>query len=299
MNLPEKKHSPTVMSFSLLSIHVFETDLQSTVRVYCHWHEGSGALYAVKGEAVFIWIRDLSPAGRWDRLCQYKPSAWGRGIDGQEFTFLAVVFQPRFLSGTSAWPNPAAVYRTSAGPPRSVFHPRQSGGHALQKNGTGHAGDPKSAGKKRTGLGAAVKSGTSENLAGILQCGRKNGGKTDASTNYRVSRMKEILTCIRMLISGEDLEIAELASQFHMSESAFCRFFKSIMHISAVTYVNNLRICRGGCRHCCFHRGGDQQDCERLRIPEISAILTASSRNACTRRRGSSAVYPQKTVLAI
>ena len=21
-----------------LSIHVFETDLQSTVRVYCHWH---------------------------------------------------------------------------------------------------------------------------------------------------------------------------------------------------------------------------------------------------------------------
>ena len=30
---------------------------------------------------------------------------------------------------------------------------------------------------------------------------------------------------------------------------------------------------------------------------EISAILTASSRNACTRRRGSSAIYPQKTVL--
>ena len=26
------------------------------------------------------------------------------------------------------------------------------------------------------------------------------------------------------------------------SQSAFCRFFKSIMHISAVTYVNNLRI---------------------------------------------------------
>lgn len=39
-----------------LSIHVFETDLQSTVRVYCHWHEEVELFYAVKGEAVFIWI---------------------------------------------------------------------------------------------------------------------------------------------------------------------------------------------------------------------------------------------------
>ena len=29
-----------------LSIHVFETDLQSTVRVYCHWHEEVELLYA-------------------------------------------------------------------------------------------------------------------------------------------------------------------------------------------------------------------------------------------------------------
>lgn len=36
-----------------LSIHVFETDLQSTVRVYCHWHEEVELFYAVKGEAVF------------------------------------------------------------------------------------------------------------------------------------------------------------------------------------------------------------------------------------------------------
>lgn len=53
--------------------------------------------------------------------------------------------------------------------------------------------------------------------------------------------MKEILIYMNAHFC-EDLEIAELASQFHMSESAFCRFFKSIMHISAVTYVNNLRI---------------------------------------------------------
>ena len=32
-----------------LSIHVFETDLQSNVRVYCHWHEEVELFYAVKG----------------------------------------------------------------------------------------------------------------------------------------------------------------------------------------------------------------------------------------------------------
>ena len=125
-----------------LSIHVFETDLQSTVRVYCHWHEEVELFYAVKGEAVFhmdtetFLLREGETAFvNANRLHEVE------GIDGQEFTFLAVVFQPRFLSGT------------------------------------GHAGDPKSAGKKRTGLGAAVKSGTSENLAGILQCGRKERRK--------------------------------------------------------------------------------------------------------------------------
>ena len=58
-----------------LSIHVFETDLQSTVRVYCHWHEEVELFYAVKGEAVFHMARNLSPAGRGDRLCQCKPPA--------------------------------------------------------------------------------------------------------------------------------------------------------------------------------------------------------------------------------
>ena len=85
-----------------LSIHVFETDLQSTVRVYCHWHEEVELFYAVKGEAVFhmdtetFLLREGETAFvNANRLHEVE------GIDGQEFTFLAVVFQPRFLSGTS------------------------------------------------------------------------------------------------------------------------------------------------------------------------------------------------------
>ena len=82
-----------------LSIHVFETDLQSTVRVYCHWHEEVELFYAVKGEAVFhmdtetFLLREGETAFvNANRLHEVE------GIDGQEFTFLAVVFQPRFLS---------------------------------------------------------------------------------------------------------------------------------------------------------------------------------------------------------
>ena len=159
-----------------LSIHVFETDLQSTVRVYCHWHEEVELFYAVKGEAVFhmdtetFLLREGETAFvNANRLHEVE------GIDGQEFTFLAVVFQPRFLSGTSL--DPAAVYRTSAVLRDPFSIQDRAGDTPCRKNGTGHAGDPKSAGKKRTGLGAAVKSGTSENLAGILQYGRKERRK--------------------------------------------------------------------------------------------------------------------------
>lgn len=188
-------------------------------------------LYAVKGEAVFhmdtetFLLREGETAFvNANRLHEVE------GIDGQEFTFLAVVFQPRFLSGTSL----DRIQQQYIEPVLSseIRFPSKTerGTRLAEKTGTGHAGDPKSAGKKRTGLGAAVKSGTSENLAGILQCGRKERRKNGASTNYRVSRMKEILTYMNAHFC-EDLEIAELASQFHMSESAFCRFFKSIMHI--------------------------------------------------------------------
>ena len=114
-----------------LSIHVFETDLQSTVRVYCHWHEEVELFYAVKGEAVFhmdtetFLLREGETAFvNANRLHEVE------GIDGQEFTFLAVVFQPRFLSGTSL---DRISISNQCCPPRSVFHPRQSGGHALQK----------------------------------------------------------------------------------------------------------------------------------------------------------------------
>ena len=114
-----------------LSIHVFETDLQSTVRVYCHWHEEVELFYAVKGEAVFhmdtetFLLREGETAFvNANRLHEVE------GIDGQEFTFLAVVFQPRFLSGTSL----DRIQQQYIEPVLSSdFHPRQSGGHALQK----------------------------------------------------------------------------------------------------------------------------------------------------------------------
>ncbi len=83
--------------------------------------------------------------------------------------------------------------------------------------------DPKSAGKKRTGLELLLKAELLKIWQGYYSAAEKNGGKTDASTNYRVSRMKEILTYMNAHFC-EDLEIAELASQFHMSERLFAVF---------------------------------------------------------------------------
>ena len=73
--------------------------------------------------------------------------------------------------------------------------------------------DPKSAGKKEPGWELLLKAELLKIWQGYYSAAEKNGGKTDASTNYRVSRMKEILTYMNAHFC-EDLEIAELASSF-------------------------------------------------------------------------------------
>ena len=161
-----------------LSIHVFETDLQSTVRVYCHWHEEVELFYAVKGEAVFhmdtetFLLREGETAFvNANRLHEVE------GIDGQEFTFLAVVFQPRFLSGTSL----DRIQQQYIEPVLSseIRFPSKTerGTRLAEKTAQAMQEIRNLQERKRTGLGAAVKSGTSENLAGILQCGRKERRK--------------------------------------------------------------------------------------------------------------------------
>lgn len=198
--------------------------------------------YAVKGEAVFhmdtetFLLREGETAFvNANRLHEVE------GIDGQEFTFLAVVFQPRFLSGTSL----DRIQQQYIEPVLSseIRFPSKTerGTRLAEKTAQAMQEIRNLQERKEPGWELLLKAELLKIWQGYYSAAEKNGGKTDASTNYRVSRMKEILTYMNAHFC-EDLEIAELASQFHMSESAFCRFFKSIMHISAVTYVNNLRI---------------------------------------------------------
>ena len=205
-----------------LSIHVFETDLQSTVRVYCHWHEEVELFYAVKGEAVFhmdtetFLLREGETAFvNANRLHEVE------GIDGQEFTFLAVVFQPRFLSGTSL----DRIQQQYIEPVLSseIRFPSKTerGTRLAEKTAQAMQEIRNLQERKEPGWELLLKAELLKIWQGYYSAAEKNGGKTDASTNYRVSRMKEILTYMN---------------------AHFCRFFKSIMHISAVTYVNNLRI---------------------------------------------------------
>ena len=208
-----------------LSIHVFETDLQSTVRVYCHWHEEVELFYAVKGEAVFhmdtetFLLREGETAFvNANRLHEVE------GIDGQEFTFLAVVFQPRFLSGTSL----DRIQQQYIEPVLSseIRFPSKTerGTRLAEKTAQAMQEIRNLQERKEPGWELLLKAELLKIWQGYYSAAEKNGGKTDASTNYRVSRMKEILTYMNAHFC-EDLEIAELASQFHMSESAFCRFW--------------------------------------------------------------------------
>ena len=278
-----------------LSIHVFETDLQSTVRVYCHWHEEVELFYAVKGEAVFhmdtetFLLREGETAFvNANRLHEVE------GIDGQEFTFLAVVFQPRFLSGTSL----DRIQQQYIEPVLSseIRFPSKTerGTRLAEKTAQAMQEIRNLQERKEPGWELLLKAELLKIWQGYYSAAEKNGGKTDASTNYRVSRMKEILTYMNAHFC-EDLEIAELASQFHMSESAFCRFFKSIMHISAVTYVNNLRIAES-CRLLLSTEEAISKiasDCGFRNISYFNRVFQERMHQTPGQFRN----YPQKTVL--
>ena len=230
-----------------LSIHYFETDPKSAVRVYCHWHEEVELFCAVKGEAVFhidteTYLLKEGETAFVNANCLHEVE----GIDGQEFTFLAIVFQPRFLSGMSL----DRIQQNYIEPVLSseLCFPRKTkqGTHLAEKTAQAMLNMIELQKRQEPGWELLLKAELLKVWQGYYCAAKKNVGKTDASTSYRVSRMKEILTYMNGHFC-EDLEIAELAKQFHMSESAFCRFFKSIMHISAVTYLNNLRIAKS-CR---------------------------------------------------
>lgn len=230
-----------------LSVHYFETDPKSAVRVYCHWHEEVELFYAVEGEAVFhidteTFLLKEGETAFVNANCLHEVE----GIDGQKFTFLAIVFQTRFLSGMSL----DRIQQKYIEPVLSseLCFPRKTeqGTCLAEKTAQAMLKMIELQKRKEPGWELLLKAELLKAWQGYYCVAEKNVGRTDASTSYRVSRMKEILTYMNEHFC-EDLEIAELARQFHMSESAFCRFFKSIMHISAVTYLNNLRIAKS-CR---------------------------------------------------
>lgn len=169
-----------------LSIHVFETDLQSTVRVYCHWHEEVELFYAVKGEAVFhmdtetFLLREGETAFvNANRLHEVE------GIDGQEFTFLAVVFQPRFLSGTSL----DRIQQQYIEPVLSseIRFPSKTerGTRLAEKTAQAMQEIRNLQERKEPGWELLLKAELLKIWQGYYSAAEKNGGKTDASTNYR------------------------------------------------------------------------------------------------------------------
>lgn len=227
-----------------LSVHVFETDPQSRVRVYCHWHEEVEIFFAQKGEAVFHIDTETFLLKEGETVF-INPNRLheAEGIDGQEFTFLAVVFQPRFLSGTSLDRIQQKYIEPVINGDLCVPVKTEQGTELAKKTARAMREIGRVYEQKEPGWELLLKAELLRVWQEYYSAAEKSSGKSDSTSRYRINRMKEILTYMNDHFC-EDLEIAAIAARFHMSESAFCRFFKSIMHVSAVAYLNNLRIAR-------------------------------------------------------
>ncbi|WP_168121169.1 AraC family transcriptional regulator [Paenibacillus sp. HB172176] len=79
-------------------------------------------------------------------------------------------------------------------------------------------------------------------IAKLLQLGEpaEQANKADAGT-YNIERLKTVLTYIEAHYK-EPIALAQLAKLLAMSESYFCRFFKSMTKESPVAYMNAYRL---------------------------------------------------------
>lgn len=210
----------------------------------CHWHDEAEFFYVSQGEVLFQADTDYFPlrAGEaafvdgGDIHAAYSP-------DGSPCTFFAIVFDVRLLDGLSY----DAVQENSVIPfrertrtfPRHIRPDSEWERSLLDSVRTivwaYQSGQP--------GFRTAIKGHLYLMLAPLAGDGHSVNRSVEASAGARTDRLKSVLLHIQEHY-GRPIRISELAGLIPMSESQFCRFFKTMTRQTPVEYLNAYRIKR-------------------------------------------------------
>ena len=224
-----------------LNVYQIETDIQFREMISCHWHEELEFLVVTKGEADFhIGTRNHhASAGELlfvNSNCLHSATS----TENMPCSLFAIVFSPALLSGYTGDSiqqkyidpvlNAEVLFPEHIKPcaewEMSVFSILFEIKNAYQE--------------KRNAYELYIKTKLYE-LWYLLYANSDCKDKTAKTNDGRVTRIKSILEYIDKNYNRE-IRLAELAGAFSLSEGYFCRFFKSMVKMSVVDYVNLHRI---------------------------------------------------------
>lgn len=224
-----------------LEVHEFETDIRLSERLDCHWHEEFEFLAVTEGGADFhIDATSYRVFAGEVLFVNSNRLHSATSIENMPCSFFATVFSPSLLVGFA---NDSVQQK--------YFDPVLNSEISFPEHIKPCAQWEKSIIcmlseikrvylKKDAAYELYIKAKLYEiwyQLCANLNC--ENRGFTN--NDYRVSRIKSILEYIHKNYSRE-IVLSELAGNFCMSKGYFCRFFKSMVKMSVVDYVNSYRI---------------------------------------------------------
>ncbi|MCH3971636.1 MAG: AraC family transcriptional regulator [Oscillospiraceae bacterium] len=224
-----------------MSLHEIATDCKHTERLECHWHKEIEILVATAGQAVFRIDTESFPLSAGEAVfVNGNRLHSARAAEMEPFEYFAVVFDLSLLSGEV---NDRISQRYIA--------PVVNGSIAFSEKITREEYGGEVFGllfaireayrKKELLYEMNIKIKLMEIWTILYRHAEKAQGPAPKAENYKIESIKRIMRYIQEHYR-EDITVSGMAERCGMSESQFCRFFRSMAQSSAVHYIQTCRV---------------------------------------------------------
>lgn len=229
-----------------LMVHVFDTDIRLRERIVCHWHEELEFLVVTEGSANFhIDARNYRIKTGEMLFVNSNRLHSATAVENEPFNFFAIVFNPEFM-GNYLNDNIQQKYVNPVLNGRVCFPELIQPNTDWEQNVLALLLQIRDAYLKHgVAFDLFIKAKLYEMWYLLYSHSQAAQEASSGMNDYRIVRMKGILNYIQEHYR-QKITLPELATAFQMSEGQFCRFFKSMIKMSAVDYINSCRISESG-----------------------------------------------------
>jgi AraC-like DNA-binding protein/mannose-6-phosphate isomerase-like protein (cupin superfamily) len=237
-----KEKTPHGDTMFPLKVHVIDTDTRFRERLNYHWHDEIEFLVVTQGQADFHIDAESYRASAGELLfINSNRLHYATAVGNEPCAFFAVVFNPALLKSYNS-DNIQLKYIDTVLNAEVIFSEHIQPCEEWEKRAIALLNDIRSL---YCGLVPAYELQIKIKLYEIwflLYSHSKSSGSVGSSgSDYRIARIKAILEYLQDRYQ-QKISLAELSGAFHMSEGQFCRFFKSMVKMPVMDYLNSYRI---------------------------------------------------------